>query len=61
MQNGLAEQAVERKLDEAQNDVLDQPLAQRANASTGKRAAKPVKGAPSDKHASDAAMASKFL
>ena len=61
MQNGLAEQAVERKLDEAQNDVLDQPLAQGAKASTGKRAARPVKGEASDKHASDAAMASKFM
>ena len=34
----MCKQAVEKKLDEAQNDILDQPLADRAKAKHTKRA-----------------------
>ncbi|CAL5223846.1 g6429 [Coccomyxa viridis] len=54
-------QAVEKKLDEAQNEVLDQPLAHRAKAARGKKAASPVEKAAPKMQDTDAAQAAKFL
>ena len=57
----LCKQAVEKKLDEAQNDTLDQSLAQRAKAAQGKKAATSVQKAPLEMQDTDAAQAAKFL
>lgn len=54
-------QAVEKKLDEAQNDVLDQPLAKRAKAVRGKKPSASAKEAPPDYETSAAAQAAHFL
>lgn len=56
-----AMQAVEKKLDEAQNDVLDQPLAKRAKAGQSKKTSAPAKEAPPDDETSAAAQAAHFL
>ena len=61
-------QAVEKKLDEAQNDVLDQPLSHRAKGAQSRKAAssadepaKSVKEASTELGDPDAALAEKFL
>ena len=53
----LCMQAVEKKLDEAQSDVLDQPLSKRAKGAQRKHPA----GPPKEQHAGDGALAAKFL
>ena len=56
-------QAVEKKLDEAQSDVVEQPLAQRAKAVQGnlKKAAHSAQKTPPVMEGTDAAQAAKFL
>ena len=53
----LSMQAVEKKLDEAQSDVLDEPLSKRAKGAQRKHPA----GLPKEQHAGDGALAAKFL
>ena len=50
-------------MDEAQNEVLDQPLAHRAKAAQGRKAATvaSVQKAPPEPQANDAAQAARFL
>ena len=50
-------QAVEKKLVEAQTDVLDRPLSQRAKGAQRKNSAGPL----TEQHAGDGALAAKFL
>ena len=53
----LSMQAVEKKLDEAQSDIMNQPLSKRAKGAQRKHPAGPLK----EQHTDDGALAAVFL